>query len=233
MFWPTILISLLQAISPAASVPAPLDEGTETPCAELETIRQSIEQGSADSSRAQRLERGEILVTMREQPGGRLKAGVALFRVDAPAEVVFELVTDHEAFPGTLPYVTTSRLRRDARGEIVYQLLDLPFPITNRYYEIRVERQQRMGIDGRCAESRWSYLEGSGNIDDTFGRWEVVELDPDRTLVAYVAWVDPGGLVPNWAQNWASKRALPGLATAVRDAAVRRSSSRQEAAQGQ
>ena len=34
---------------------------------------------------------------------------------------MFDLVTDHEAFPGTIPFVAESRLREDEQGPIVFQ----------------------------------------------------------------------------------------------------------------
>lgn len=188
----------------------------EEPCTTLRAF-------STDEERA-RLLAGEILVTLEHEPDQKLKRGVALARVEAPAEQVFEVVTDHQGFAQFLPYVARAEIRAEeegARGSgvVVYQLLDLPFPLEDRYYEVEVDR---LAEPARCFESRWHYVPGSGNIDDTFGRWEVLADGDASTLLAYVAWVDPGGLIPSWAYNWASRRALPRILTSVRDEAVRR-----------
>jgi hypothetical protein len=172
-----------------------------------------------------RLAAGEILVTLESEPDHKLKRGVALARVEAPAERVFEVVTDHQGFARFLPFVAQAEVRSPNPAAatdtslVVYQLLDLPFPLSDRHYEVEIDR---LAEAARCFESRWQYVPGSGNIDDTFGRWEVLADGDASTLLAYVVWVDPGGLIPAWAYNWASRRALPRLLTSVRDETARR-----------
>jgi hypothetical protein len=63
---------------------------------------------------------------------------------------------------------------------------------------------------------KFDYVKGSGNVEDTRGHWSI---DPWKggSLVAYVLWTDPGGAIPKWALNRASRRTLPEVVVALRD----------------
>lgn len=160
-------------------------------------------------------------------PEHRLERGVGIIRVLAPADIVFAVVTDYDGFDRFMPMVRDSA-RRGVRGEhgervVVYQSLDLPFPISNRHFEIEVETRDEQTRRGwRCLESRWAYVPGSGNIAEGYGRWEVLEDGAGRALVAYVAFVDPGGRLPGWAFSWATRQGLPRILQAVQQEARRR-----------
>ena len=157
-------------------------------------------------------------------PQHRLERSVGIIRIAAPADIVFAVVTDYDGFERFMPLVRDS-VRRRMEGErvVVHQSLDLPFPISNRHFEIEVEnRDQQTRRGWRCLESRWSYVPGSGNISEGYGRWEVLEDGQGRALVGYIAFVDPGGKLPGWAYNWATRQGLPRILQAVEAEARRR-----------
>ncbi|HVR29932.1 MAG TPA: START domain-containing protein, partial [Thermoanaerobaculia bacterium] len=54
------------------------------------------------------------------------------------------------------------------------------------------------------------------NVKDTRGHW-LVEPWRGGSRVTYVLWSDPGGAIPKWAINRASRRTLPEVVTALRD----------------
>jgi hypothetical protein len=157
-------------------------------------------------------------------PQHRLERSVGIIRVRSPADIVFAVVTDYDGFERFMPMVRDSARHGEVDGRVlVRQSLDLPFPISNRYFEIEVEsRDQQTRRGWRCLESRWSYVHGSGNIAEGYGRWEVLEDGADRALVAYVAFVDPGGKLPGWAFSWATRQGLPRILQAVQREARRR-----------
>jgi hypothetical protein len=142
----------------------------------------------------------------------------------APADIVFAVVTDYDGFERFMPLVRDSKRLGERGGRvIVRQSLDLPFPISNRHFEIEVEsRDQQTRRGWRCLESRWWYVPDSGNIAEGSGRWEVLEDGSGRALVAYVAYVDPGGKLPGWAYSWATRQGLPRILQAVQNEARRR-----------
>jgi ribosome-associated toxin RatA of RatAB toxin-antitoxin module len=162
-------------------------------------------------------------IELEPEQGGGVRRGWAIATVAAPAALVYEVVTDHGAFATFLPYVRDSEVVENETGAvIVFQRVDLPFPIQDRTYSIEVQEHQTEIGGVPCRESAWSYIEGSGNVDANEGRWEVLALGPTATLVAYTALIDPGGHIATWINNWATRQAIPRVIDAVRSEAQRR-----------
>jgi carbon monoxide dehydrogenase subunit G len=157
-------------------------------------------------------------------PQHRLERSIGIIRVEAPADIVFAVVTDYDGFERFMPMVSASAKEGEREGKaVVRQTIKLPFPISNRHFVIEVEsRDQQTRRGWRCLESRWSYVQGSGNIAEGYGRWEVLEDGLGRALVAYVGFVDPGGRLPGWAFTWATRQGLPRILQAVQREARRR-----------
>lgn len=176
---------------------------------------------SFDAERAESATSPPLVETRRSED--KLLRGWAFARIQAPADLVFGVVTDHDAFGSFMPYVLASETRDVSDHTVViFQRLDLPFPLSNREYEIEL-RQAQAWIDGsRCREESWSYVPDSGNVRANEGRWEVLSVDAHTSLVAYAAFVDPGGNVAAWMNNWATRQALPKVIAAVRLETARR-----------
>lgn len=181
-----------------------------------------------------RLERGEIYLLEIERPKKRgasvpassssdaVQTGIALAEVDADMAEVIDILADDSSFAEVFPYVAKVESREIGEKTVVYQFIDLPFPIRNLWYEVLVERQRARTEDGSCFQSQWRYVPDSGNIVDTEGRWELLERTDGRLLVAYVAWAEAGGMIPKWAENWAARRALPRVMEALKSEIVKR-----------
>lgn len=152
------------------------------------------------------IDRGKTFVALEAREGERIKRGLAVRRVAAPLAAVRDVVLDHERLPELSQALKSARITgEDGSATLVRQVLDLPFPLRNRRYTLRLEASEHED----CFESSWTYVAGSGNIADTFGRWEILRLEPGVVLLAYVATADPGGWIPAFAANWAARRALP------------------------
>jgi hypothetical protein len=93
------------------------------------------------------------------------------------------------------------------------QELDLPWPIGNRHFTVRLVEER--SEDGGYS-FKFDYVKGSGNVEDTRGHWSI-EPWKGGSRVAYVLWTDPGGAIPKWALNRASRRTLPEVVTALRE----------------
>lgn len=201
--------------APDAGGSPPRPAAEEGPCPTLLSASDEMLRGAEQ-------ERG--WTELQHLPQHRLERSVGIIRVVAPADIVFAVVTDYDGFERFMPMVRDSIRRGDRNGRsVVHQSIDLPFPISNRYFEIEVEsRDQPTRRGWRCLESRWSYVPGSGNIAEGYGRWEVLEDGAGRALVAYVAFVDPGGKLPGWAFSWATRQGLPRILQAVQKEARRR-----------
>lgn len=164
------------------------------------------------------VERGEIVVELRAVDGTHAKEGCALGLVDAPVEAVFDVVGDAEAFEEFMPRVAESSVEiPDPNDPSLYlnrQRLSLPFPLQDRYYTIRV--RTRADPSSRTWTVTWTYVQGSGNVDENYGSWTLREYRPGRTLVVYRLFSDPGGYIPKWALNRSTRTILPDVLRAVR-----------------
>lgn len=164
----------------------------------------------------ERLAKGEVIVHFKAVRGP-IKEGTAIGVVDAPPERVFRMVTDNENFEQFMPYVKQSDVERIAEGSIInYQYFDFPLPIGDRYYKLHILRAVENTNTGRVFRSTWTYVKGSGNIKETYGSWTLKEYGQGKTLVTYVCCTDPGGRLPKWALNMATKISLPQVIDRVR-----------------
>jgi uncharacterized protein YndB with AHSA1/START domain len=164
----------------------------------------------------EQLANGEVIVYLKAVRGP-IKEGTAMGVVEAPPEKVFRVVTDNEDFEQFMPYVKQSEVERLTEASIInYQYLDFPFPIGDRYYKLHILRRIENTNKGKVLKSTWTYVKGSGNIKDTYGSWILEEYGQGKTLVTYVVCTDPGGSLPKWALNMATKISLPQVIGRVR-----------------
>ena len=108
---------------------------------------------------------------------------VAVTLIDSAPERLFEILTDVEKFAEFMPYVKISRAERQIDGTIInHQELGLPFPITDRQYDVRITNGIRGEGTQRVWESAWTHVPGSGNISETRGAWVLTEDGLGKTL---------------------------------------------------
>ena len=164
----------------------------------------------------ERLAKGEVIVYLKAVRGP-IKEGTAIGLIDVPPKRVFKVVTDNEDFEQFMPYVKQSDVERMKEGSIInYQYLDFPFPIGDRYYKLHILNTIENTNKGKVFKSAWTYVKGSGNIKDTYGSWILEEYGQGKTLATYVVCTDPGGGIPKWALNMATKISLPQVIDRVR-----------------
>jgi Polyketide cyclase / dehydrase and lipid transport len=164
----------------------------------------------------EKLVEGETIVSLKTIKGP-IKEGTVIGLIDAPPERVFKIVTDNDNFEEFMPYVTQSDVEQGEEGAIInYQHLDFPFPVGDRYYKINIINTIESKKRGQVFISAWTYVKGSGNIDDTYGSWILEEYNKGKTLVTYIVCTDIGGWIPSWAQNMATEIALPEIIERVR-----------------
>jgi hypothetical protein len=126
---------------------------------------------------------------------------------------VAAVVADAGSYAEFMPRVRSSELWVDETGaRLNEQRLDLPFPLEDRRYTVRLRESQ---VDEHTWRMEWSYVPGSGNVADTRGSW-LVERRGEGSLITYLVHTDPGTRTPRWAVNLASKRSIPRMLDAVR-----------------
>ncbi len=164
------------------------------------------------------IEKGEVLVELTAVEGSAIKRSVAIALVDAPPEAVFSVLTDYANFPSFMPYCSETKVQKK-EGEVstVYFALDFPWPLENKHYVLRLTDTQHEVADQKVYSSSWTYEPNSGNINDSYGSWEVRPYDSKRTFVRYTVFTDPGGKIPAWANSMASEVAVPKVIQGLRN----------------
>ena len=166
-------------------------------------------EGSADAVLA-----GQILIQLTDYPGSNAKEGCVVGWIPAPPEAVMAILRDAASYDEYMPRVERSDVTTGSGGEVLnQQMLDLPFPIGDRYFTIRLTEDRS---DDGTYRLDFSYVKDTGNIKDTHGHW-LVEPWRGGSRATYVLWTDPGGALPKWAVNRASRRTLPDVVAALRD----------------
>ncbi len=174
---------------------------------------------AVDAAGWERLARGEVVVELQGVAGSAVKRGVAVAVIDLPAERLFRVVTDNARFAEFMPHVAESTVETGPDGAIVnFQRLDLPF-VHDRHYRVRIVNTEGEEDGWTVRRSAWTYVPGSGNIAESRGSWTLVELATDRTLLVYEVFTDPGGWIPAWLYNRATRQAVPDLIASVRERA--------------
>lgn len=164
-----------------------------------------------------------LTVYNRKVDGSPIREMLALTTIDKPAWRLFASVADYPNYPQFMPYVKKSRvLHEQGNRSRVFQQLDFPWPISDRYYTIELTADTTYSEQGHYFVS-WTLsragLEtpaGEGlplKVDD--GYWLFCTIGENRTFVEYYINSDPGGLLPSWAVNQANSRAVPDVLHAV------------------
>lgn len=169
-----------------------------------------------DAQRAS-VESGEILVHLADVAGSAVKKATAVAVIDASPEQVFHVLTDYEAFPEFMPYCRAVNVEeRDGDHARVRYELDFPWPIGDRHYVLKLTNRSETRGETTVLINSWTYVPDSGNINDTYGTWEVLPHGKNRAIARYTVFTDPGGKVPGWAANMATDVSVPSIIDGIR-----------------
>ncbi|HYH47012.1 MAG TPA: SRPBCC family protein [Thermoanaerobaculia bacterium] len=167
-----------------------------------------------------RLQKGEVVVRLEPVRRGAPREGVAIGVLDFPPERVFLAVTDFEHYDEFVPFVASADATPQPDGSVLsFQRLDLPAPMSDRSFRLRA----RSRVDGtgaaRAWQVAWSYVPGSGDVKDHHGSWRLARFGPpaaNRTLVVCRLFTDPGGALPAWTMDRATRSSLPWVIEGLR-----------------
>ncbi len=159
----------------------------------------------------------------RRAAGGRIREGCGLGVIEAPLSAVRRVIDEAAHFDEFMPRVLESDVEPvSPRVYLNRQILDMPFPVEDRRYTVRVESGAVETEAGAGWRARWTYVEGSGNVRESRGSWTLVPLDAERTVVVYRLLTDPGGRLPAWIVDFAAPRTLRRVLAAVAERSLSR-----------
>lgn len=174
---------------------------------------------------SKKFEEDGIAVYSRQSVSGSLHEVRMVAEIDAPPRACRNVLADNEAHPETLPNTAETRVvaREGDRVTWVYSLLDLPV-VSNRDVTLRSVEEELRGpragyrIRFTVANDRGPPpRDGVVRIELCTGSWEFMSIDGGRrTQAVYTLLVDPGGLIPAFLANKATRQSLPNVFRAIR-----------------
>ena len=167
---------------------------------------------------------GDVWIERVSAGSGKPKEGVGRGVVAAPPERVFRALTDYAHWQEWMPFLQSSDARPQPDGSVLGEhAIDLPSPMGRRRYQVRFQqREETAPGGGRSWAIDWTFVKGSGNVNDHRGSWRLTDLGGGRTLAACRLYTDPGGLTPRWAMDRGTSQMLPWIFHGLRQQ-VRRS----------
>lgn len=170
-----------------------------------------------DSSETAELMSGEVI---RDVERSRPLRAEVIGLIEAPRDELAEILLDYVEIPEWAP-ATEDVVIVGTEGECTFieGTTKVPWPISNRTWRM-CSRGGVESVDGQEAfVYRFDHVEGTGNIDESFGYWVLYTLpdEPTWTYVRYVVNADPGIAIPQAILRWVTNGALPDLIEGLRD----------------
>ena len=217
----SILLSLVSAVSFAEPPPFP-PANPHTP--------------DQDSTWARYTEEDGITIFLRKKEGSNIKEAIGKGVVDAPPCRVFQVITDSDRLVEFMPYLE-ARITKHATADAEYvcEYLDFPWPIWDRFVNLRIA-DVRNYHDNQCEylvhwrkdethactfqEAKAVYQDANPHAivpPAVDGYWHLLPQDGGKkTLAHYYGFTDPGGKIPHWVNNSFIDYAILKLFRAVR-----------------
>lgn len=163
-----------------------------------------------------------ICVWVRKSPTSPVHEVAAAGAIRAQAQVIADLINDCARYPEVFQRVESCIVEQEHdEGAVVFQQLDFPWPVADRYYTIDL-RNHTLG-DG-VLEVSWTRVKpaaplraGRGvAVAENIGRWHLrPTADGRHTDALYYLYTDPGGQIPKLVVNRGNRIAVPDV---IRDA---------------
>jgi hypothetical protein len=178
----------------------------------------SIAQQAIDSAE---VSESRVLVRDASKPGQPGKSFISATIIDAPLSRLCSIILNYSGYPGLMPNVEKTVVRRDAGdSSLVNMTLKLPMGKIKKY-RLRMTPK----TSAKSCELSWKLvpseeLKPEETIADTSGYWQLVphSTDNGKTLVNYFVYTDPGPIPVGfgWIVDSLSKDSIPKTLEALR-----------------
>ncbi len=179
----------------------------------------------ADKTWTQEHESNNMVVYSRAVAKNVMREVMAESAIEAPPWQVLSALLDYPAYPSFMPYVVKNEIEKTHENKTwLFQQLDLPWPISDRYYTLVMSHRDDPHHENSY-EIRWdlsdeeSAQQGKGmQMILNRGGWRLVSANAGQsTKILYYLNADPGGALPSWLNNMANTVAVPKVIEAVRE----------------
>lgn len=154
-----------------------------------------------------------ITVYTRSVAGSDLKEFKGIGVIDAPVEVVNNVLDDIPNLANWMPDCMVSRIveKKSSDYMILYQVIKTPWPLNSRdfTFETRITKDKEKIIRTVKAVPHSSYPPSGSyvRITNMIGQWTLIRQDNGtRTLAIYQIRTDPAGNIPVAVANTTSKK---------------------------
>ena len=159
----------------------------------------------------QRVESRQIVVRANLDPAQRRGTVRAAVRIDAPPDVVFQMMIRCADALAYVPHLRRCQVRSQASDA---SWVEVEHEIDFGWYAPRVNWTFRANL---TADRRIDFRQVKGDFKANEGAWELQPTsDGATTLLLYQAFIDPPGFVPNWLARSTFRRELPQMLTDLR-----------------
>ena len=170
---------------------------------------------SAEPSRDERLEKGEVIVTSEKVAGTDMPLSQVEAVIETPPEAVWALVSNCGQYARTFDRILASEeLSREGNVVTCKVTTDLPFPLSDL---TSVNRAVHTVEPGKRWLREWKLVQGDYEFNN--GSWELLPFhgDPKRTLARYRLHAQPKVGLPQGLVRAAQGGNLPKVMTRLRD----------------
>ena len=151
-----------------------------------------------------------ITVYTRAVEGINLKEFKGVGMIDATMEDVFIILCDTTKYTKWMADCVDARLIKkiDDTQMIVYQETKAPWPVSNRdvvvFTKATIEKDKILSTIDAVKDSKVPSKGKNVRMTDLKGKW-LLERKGNKTLTTYQIRANPGGMLPDWIANMASK----------------------------
>lgn len=147
-----------------------------------------------------------LSIETKDSANHQIVTAIAL--LDAEPDKIWQAITDFEHYEEFMPQVMRcNRDRIDEKSSKVSIDLDIPWPVTNIYYEMKIsERDDRLFF-------RWDHL--GGDLHENKGFWLLDAINPNQVKLTYHVCVRTKSILPNFIIRLAQKKTTKDLFYAV------------------
>ena len=165
-----------------------------------------------------------VTIYSRPRPGSSLREFKAIGLIDAPAQVVWNVTSDHDAYTSFMPYTVECRvLKREGNLFYLYQRIS-PLIVRDRDYTLRVVENSWRAGGGTAYSTQWTAANELGpppkkgvlRVERCDGSWVIEPEARGKTRATYTIFTDTGGNLPAWVANAASSIGVRQIFHAVR-----------------